>query len=66
MKPLPQDAIKVTDKTSGAVAYLYDTGSRYGAVCFRGNAQNPDHDKLFFRDTFRDAFVRNYFTARAA
>lgn len=58
---LPKDkgALKVADKLSTAIAYVYEfdnvKGRGYGAVCFRGKADKPD-----FHYTYRDASSRDH------
>ena len=62
---IPKGAIKIADKQSTAVAYLFDgaKGARPGAVCFAGKADKPTHRYTFKDAGRREQFVKQFFTA---
>ena len=61
----PSSAMKVVDKGSNAVAYIYDTngkfGVRYGAVMFTAKAQKPTYNYTYRSAEQRDAAVTKFF-----
>lgn len=61
---IPTGATKVTDKGSDAVAYLYMSGGRPGAVGFHGKASRPDWLYVFRDSAERERAVRGHFEVR--
>jgi len=64
---IPAGSVKVADKNSTAVAYLYDTkSSKPGAVCFAGKADKPAAKFYFNGPKQREQFVKNFFERQRA
>lgn len=62
---IPQGAMKVADRKSDAVAYLYTTSSgKPAALGFHGKAAKPDWHFTFSNETARERKVANYFGGR--
>lgn len=63
----PAGAVKVTDKQSDAVVYLYQSASgRLGAVGYAGKAVKPTFHYTFKDQTRRETYVREFFEGRRA
>lgn len=58
---IPKGAVKVTDKESGAVAYLYTVKSVPYAIAFHGKAQKPDWHFRFRNEADREKRVSAHF-----
>lgn len=64
---IPKGAVKVADKTSDAVAYLYtDSGGRPCAKLFSGKRDKPDASHYYRSPAERERDVSRHFTARRA
>lgn len=65
---IPKGAVKVADKQSDAVAYVYDvpTRHRWGALVFYGKQSKPTWHYTFKTPTAREARVREAFGSRRA
>src|SRR5262245_36808504 len=62
---VPKGAVKVADKTSDAVAYVYETATgKPGAVVFHGKAQKPDAHHTFRTAERRAEYVAGFFAGR--
>ena len=60
---IPQGAVKVTDKKTGAVVYLYLSDGRPAAVAFHGKADKPDWRFWFRSEKEREAKIKGHFDA---
>jgi hypothetical protein len=59
---IPKGAVKVADKLSTAVAYLYTTAKgRLGCVAFAGKADKPAFHYTYRNELSRENAVRDYF-----
>ena len=62
---VPKGAVKVADKQSSAVAYLYEStgpkGPRWGAVCFQGKADKPSSHYTFRDSARRETHIAEHF-----
>lgn len=63
---IPAGALKVCDKLSDAVAYLYVSGGHPAAVVFHGRASKPDWPQRFSTEAVREKWVRGFFESRRA
>lgn len=62
---IPQGAIRVADKHSSAVAYVYtNRRGQPSAIAFRGRADKCDWHFAFRSEADRERRVRNHFTAQ--
>ncbi len=63
----PKGAVKVSDKLSDAVVYVYTSSTgRPGAVGFHGSAQRPDFHHTYLSPAKREEHVKRFFAGRAA
>jgi hypothetical protein len=60
----PKGAVKVSDRQSDAVAYLYAKQGQPVAMIFVGTAASPLHHVRFTNDANRERFVREAFESR--
>ena len=61
---VPKGAVKVADKESDAVAYLYDRNGAPYALGFHGRAQKPDFHYRYRTAERREARVAEFFANR--
>lgn len=60
---VPKNAIKISDKRSSAVCYLYMFNSKFGVVAFHGKAQKPDFNYTYGKEAPRNTRVKEFFEA---
>ncbi|MBP2232538.1 hypothetical protein J2847_005867 [Azospirillum agricola] len=60
----PPGAVKVTDKQSDAVAYIYERNGRLMAIGYHGKAGKPDYHFSFSSAARREKCVVMYFESR--
>jgi hypothetical protein len=60
-RTIPQGAVKVADKLSDAVVYIYEAGGRPAAIGYHGKAAKPDFWLRFTTAERREAYVRQFF-----
>lgn len=60
---IPKGAVKVADKKSSAVAYLYDSAKsgKPGCVAFSGKADKPAFQYTFSKPAGRENYIANFF-----
>ena len=63
---IPQNARKVADKESSAVAHLYETNGNIYAVGFHGRAQKPDWHYRFRTEAQRETRIQEFFEGQRA
>jgi hypothetical protein len=63
---IPAGALKVSDKLSDAIAYIYSRSSAPCAAIFYGNQSRPVDRHAFRSDAERETRVRQFFDARQA
>lgn len=59
---IPKKALKVADKRSDAVVYLYGFGEKFGAIGFVGKANKPAFNYTFRKPERREEHIREFFT----
>ena len=58
---IPRGAVKVADKKSDAVVYLYEVGKMPAAVAFHGKAAKPDWRYCFRSNAQREGHIKAHF-----